>query len=117
MARARRAVRILILLDVDEVPVEVRDQDSERRTVSMIIVPRAFDGIGDIQAGIDDRQIRLLSWARQLIGPRLSKHEIAVDFLLGKQHSRRYAMHQRSQTLLIRSPCDSNLKTTSKMAT
>jgi hypothetical protein len=42
---ARGAVCVLILLNVDEMPVQVRDQDRNRRSVGMMIISGALDGV------------------------------------------------------------------------
>ena len=107
MAWTRGAVGILILLNVNKMPVEVGDQNRERSSVCKAFIACIFDGIGDVDAAVNNRQVRFLSWAGQLIGTRFSKEHIAVNFLLGNFHAGRIALYNSSETILIRTPSNS----------
>jgi len=61
MARARRPVGVLILLDMDKMTVEIGDQYRQRGSVGVMLVTRALDCVGRVNAAIDNRQIRLLA--------------------------------------------------------
>ena len=50
MTRPRCAVGVLILLDMDEMPVEIGDQYRDRRAVRMVSVTGVFDCIGRVHA-------------------------------------------------------------------
>ena len=63
MAGPRRAVGVLVLLDMDEVPVEVGDQYGDGRAVGVVFVARAFDGVCGVEPGVDYWQVRLLARA------------------------------------------------------
>lgn len=53
MAGARRAVGVLILLDVDKMPVEVRYQDSQRRAVGVVFVACVFNCVFGVKPSVD----------------------------------------------------------------
>ena len=111
VARPGRAVGVLVLLDVDEVAVQVRDQDRQRRAVGVVLVAGVLDGVGGVEARVDDRQVRLLARAGQLIGPGLAQQQVAVDLLLGQQHPRRHALEHAGETFLVRAAGDGDLET------
>jgi len=59
------------------------NQDDQGCAVGVILVAGVLDGVGCVQAGIDNRKVRLFSRAAQFVGAGLSKKEVAVDFLFG----------------------------------
>ena len=84
MPRPRRTVGVLVLLDVYEVAIQVRDQDCQRRSVRVVPVPGALDRVGCIQTRINDREVRLLPRRGQFIRPRLAEKQVPVDLLFGQ---------------------------------
>ncbi len=113
VSRPGRAVGVLVLLDVDEMAVQVRDQDRQGRAVGMVLVAGVLDGVGRVETGVDDGQIGLLARAGQLIGPGLAQEQIAIDLLLAEQNSRRHALQDARESFLVRAAGDRHLKTAS----
>jgi hypothetical protein len=113
----RRAVGVLILLDVDEMPVEIRYQDRYRRAVGLVRVAGVLDGVGGVEAGIDYGQVRLLTGRGEFICAGLAEQKVAVEFLLGQVHAGRGALHDGRQAVLVRAAGDGGLEETSNMTT
>jgi len=101
MAGPRCTVGVLILLDMNEVPVEVRNEYGHRRAVGVTLIGCALDGIGCVDAGIYNRQIRLLARAGQFVGSGFSQQQITIDLLFCYQHPRRVTLHYRGQPVLV----------------
>jgi len=70
MSRTGSPVGILVLLDMYEVPVEIGDENGKWCTVGQVMIARTFDGVGRIDARVDDRQVRFQAGGRKLISPR-----------------------------------------------
>ena len=89
MARPRRAVRVLVLLHVDEVAIEIRDENRQRRSVGMVPVPVVEGGLSDVLRG------RFSSGAhpQSVLGAALSiiiDHEVPVYFCSDRQAACRF---------------------------
>jgi len=46
MARARCAIRVLVLLDMNEMTVQVGNQNRQRCAVGVVFITGIFDGVG-----------------------------------------------------------------------
>jgi len=101
VAGSRGAVGLLVLLDVDVVAVEVRDQDGQGGAIGVAAVAGALDGVGHVQPGVDDREVRLLARRGEFVGPWLAQEHVGVDFLLGDDHSGRDPVEDRQEALLV----------------
>ena len=117
MAGPRRAVCVLILFNMYEVPVEVRNKDRQGCSICNTLIARTFDGVGGVCAGIYDWQVRLFTRRAKLIGTWLAKQQIAIDFLFGDFHARGMPLNNDVQTVLIRTASDGSLEISSKMTT
>ena len=111
MSRARRAVGVLVLLDVDEVPVEVRDEDRDGRAVGVVLVPRALDGVGRVDPGVEHRQVRLLARAGQFVFPQESPDGVKEWIVPVIKHCHSDVVRQRAeQTVRLRREAQFSLR-------
>ena len=51
MTRTGCSIRVLVLLDMDEMAVQVRNQNRKRCAVRVVFIAGVFDGIGYVNAG------------------------------------------------------------------
>ena len=73
MAGPRRPVGHLVLFDVLEVTVHIRDEHHEGRPVGVTFVGEAGHGVGCIHATVDDGDIRLSARRSQFVLARFSQ--------------------------------------------
>ena len=82
MARARRPVGLLVLLDVLEVAIEVRNQHDEWCAVGMPCVLEARHRVRGVYPAEDDRDVRLTTRGGQLTLAGLSKQKLLMPAML-----------------------------------
>ena len=72
MAGTRGPVGVLILFDMNEMPVEVGYEDGQRRAIGAITVGGIFNRVRSVEAGEYNRKIGLFSWRGEFVGARFS---------------------------------------------
>jgi hypothetical protein len=110
MAGARRAVRDLVLFDVFEVPVEIRDEHDKRRAVGVAARLEPRHRIRRVDATVDDGHVGLAARRGQFALTGFARKQFPVDFLFRDAESGRNALNVGSQAFLIRAPRDCRLK-------
>ena len=69
MAGSGSAVSVLVLLDMNEMPVEVGYEYGYRRSVRMIRIARVFNSVRRVNARIDDWKVGFFSRRGEFVGP------------------------------------------------